>query len=85
MEEERTSRRRFVQRLGTTLAVGLGIGLLGAGNASAGIARCCRSSSCDSQCPGAYGYLCNVGCAGCCTCEPTYLGTCHDYSPSCPC
>ena len=87
MDEERTSRRGFVRRLGTTLAVGLGVGLGGAGNAFGINVKCCHTTACDTECrqfglpPN--GYFCGNPCGGCCSCE-NIVTSCITYA-HCPC
>ena len=90
MEEERTSRGGFVRRLGTTLALGLGVGLFGAKSALGINVICCPNSSCNAPCQQLFGnqypvgYLCGNPCGGCCTCEATNTG-CKTYPHACPC
>jgi hypothetical protein len=67
--EAPASRRHFLRKLGTTLAIGLGVALIPAGRASAAGSHCCRSS-CTSCGGGTNAYTCHDNCSNkdCCIC-----------------
>jgi hypothetical protein len=67
LDEERTShdRRAFLGRLGKTLAVGLGFGLLSSTSASGSSTACaifCSPTSCTHCATGKYPYHCTTLC-----------------------
>ena len=78
--DHRATRRRFLERLGKTIVVGLGMSLAGASDAFAVNARCCPASS--GTCAGQY--LCSdTGGIVCCSTEWND-GVCHfPRSPYC--
>lgn len=66
-----TTRRSFLKRAGTTLAVGLGIALIPAGRASALGSHCCPQPDCDNiKCTSGSPFTCYDACAqrSCCAC-----------------
>jgi hypothetical protein len=89
-EFERQSRRTFLQRLGKTLAVGVGVALLPTASAMAkadgfarpdGLIMCCPNPSICGLCtPGHVAMYCSQ--SNCCACLP--FETCQTYSlPPC--
>lgn len=83
--EARSTRERFLKKLGTTLAIGLGFGLLSARSALATNSWCCAndqrcppSSTCtDPNNPTMWRCI-DCGDEICCYCGPAGTG-CHQY------
>jgi hypothetical protein len=85
LTDERADRRTFARRLGTTLAVGLGVGLVGARSAFGAQSYCCPDSThCSCQPFTGNPWLCGGGCGGCCACL-NRTGGCFWFSGGCPC
>ncbi|HYZ77634.1 MAG TPA: hypothetical protein VE596_09690 [Gaiellaceae bacterium] len=84
------TRRGFVKRLGTTLAIGLGVALAPAvaakGDDPFGSTHCCPSTCTPpgGSCPaGTHKFYCTGSCPACCTC---LIGsTCQDFVGGCIC
>jgi hypothetical protein len=84
--EGRTSRRSFLRKFGTTLAIGLGVGLVPATNAFACTTKCCTNSSCTGCPQGQVGKLCQNCCPTCCACFNASDPTCvSNTGGQCPC
>jgi hypothetical protein len=82
---EKTSRGRFIKRLGSSVAIGLGIAGVVAATASAETWHCCRTpgSLCDQACGSVDGFDCNSpNCGYWCNCI-NYVG-CFDTTSG-PC
>ena len=71
-EDHRSTRRRFLRRLGQTVAIGLGVSLASASEAFAINAVCCPATS--GFCAGQY--RCSDGNRSCCSTEWND-GVCH--------
>lgn len=76
-----TTRRRFLRRLGTTVAAGVGLAILPANEAWAPCSTCCKDDSCPF-CPGGpRRYRCTPG--NCCICHSD-VGQCFS-TQACQC
>jgi hypothetical protein len=91
VEESRSSRGAFLRRFGTTLAIGLGVGLVPATNAWACTTRCCPADNATCGLPPSYSCgnglvlkRCTDCCPTCCACFST--GGCESHTGGqCPC
>lgn len=86
LEDEQTSRKAFLKKLGLLVGAGVGVSLVGAHAAWAQGSYCCLDTSCGGCRPGELPYLCHDSCSRttCCACSSSWAQPCQ-YELPCGC